>query len=457
MALAAGRLAGLRDHPFWPLRWGLAAAAGAGLLHGAVDVPAHRAALGWWLLALAGLALQRRKAEGGGRKAEGGGRKAEGGRRRAEGGRRKAEGERQGHVQHAVFVLAGLGAIVLGGSLVRAEWFGGAPLPPFAAERAPRKMFDAYQRKDYAAGMALARRTLREAPLTASAYFYAGLFLAVSDEEGTDAQVDDMFQAERVLDPVTPDVPRHQAATWAGYDPARQTALSMDELGRMARTEPTVGRGLTEDLSYYRGLVGFAAAEPDVQRYLLAAARPDRRFEQAWTRAAGAALVQSRVDRIAEDEASVSAGKCVVRPDWYLQPESAWPVLPATPGGEWENAAWPVRLRQCVFAGQYERAMGDGGGAVRDYVGPGVGGGRRGGGSRSVPAAGRAGRARREMEAGVARAGTVRAAHAADGVAVTAADAVLGWGEGNRCAHAVGVTFSARRIFSEEQGRSSLP
>ena len=332
--LALRRLAGLGEHPYWPLRWGIAAAAMAAGLHGAVDVPAHRVALGWWVLALAGLALQRQ-----GGKAEG--------------------GEWQRRAQHAVFVLAGVGSLALGGMLVRAEWFHGSALPPFVPLVTPQRIFDAYQHQDYANGTALARQILRDAPLTPAAYYYLGILLAVSDEEGVDQQVDDQFQAERVLDPVMPDVPRRQALAWAGYDPVRQTAMEMAELGRKGRIDRGVGAGLKLDLPYYADLVSNARGQSDVQRYLLAVARPDPRFEARWEQRATPALAQSRADRLAADEALVGAGG-VARPDWYLQPESAGPVRPDKRAGsdpEWASAAWPVRLRQMVYARQYRQAV----------------------------------------------------------------------------------------------------
>ena len=340
VGLAARRLRGLGEHPYWPLRWGCAAAAAAALLHGAVDVPAHRAAVGWWVLALAGLALQRQPEEG-------------------SGGRRW-----EGAVQHGVFVLAGVGALALGGMLVRAEWFHGPALPPYAVAAMPQRIFDAYQHQEYAAGTALARQTLRDSPLTASAYYYLGIFLAVSDEEGVDQQVDDQFQAERVLDPVMPDVPAHEGSAWAGYDPARETAMGMEELARVGRTDLAQGWDPKEGIAYYQNLVTRAAREPDVQRTLLAMVRPDRRFEALWTRWATPSLAQTRVDRLAADEAWVRGGG-VMRPDWFLAFESAEPSRPAVPGdaggqrGEWEEGGWAVRLRQMVYAGQYERAVGE--------------------------------------------------------------------------------------------------
>ena len=357
VGLAARRLAGQREHPYWPLRWGFAAAAGAAVLHSVVDVPVHRAAVGWWVLALAGLALQRQPVSGGERNFDAKARRSEDPRREEEG--RGGDRTRRAwvdRVQHAVFVLAGIGALGLGGVLVRAEWFGGKALAPFAADAAPRAMFDLYQQKRYAQGLALGRETLRESPLTASAYYYMGILIAAtSDEEDADQRVDEMFQAERVLDPVMPDPAYHQAAAWAGYDPVRQTTMTLEALGRQARINRGMGR-VRLNLPLYRDLVSNAAAQPDVQRDLLAAARPDGRFEEMWKLRADQGLLQTRVDRIAEDAAWAAAGG-VVREDWYEQPESAGPSRPAA-GEAWDEAAWPVRVRQCVYAGKYEEAVG---------------------------------------------------------------------------------------------------
>ncbi len=344
VGLAARRLAGLGEHPYWPLRWACAAAAAAAILHSAVDVPAHRAALGWWMLALTGLALQRQSE------------KTADGKRRA---------EWPGRVQRAVFVLAGVGSLALGGTLVRAEWFGGTALPPFAAENAAQRMFEAYQRKDYAAGIALGRRTLRAAPLTASAYYYLGILVeAASDEEDADQQMDELFQAERVLDPVMPDVPRHQAAAWAGYDPARQTAMIIEELGRVGRIHRSLAYGLKGGAPWYAERLANLRTQPDVQRTLMAAVRPDPQFEATWAQSLNPSLEQAGLERQAADAAWTGQGGRL-NPDWSLQPEGAGPVLPAVPGSgegaagreEWEDAAWAVRLRQRVYAGKDEQAV----------------------------------------------------------------------------------------------------
>ena len=52
------RIRPLQSHPYWPLRWGLACAALAAVLHGLIDTPVHRIALGWWVLSIAGIGFQ---------------------------------------------------------------------------------------------------------------------------------------------------------------------------------------------------------------------------------------------------------------------------------------------------------------------------------------------------------------------------------------------------------------
>ena len=136
-----------RNHPYWPLRWGFVVAAGAALLHGMVDVPIHRAALGWWVLALLGLALQP--------------------------GRNAAPetGLSSRRLARTLFVLSGVGACLLGGRLVRAEWFGGPALPPYAAKQAQTRILQVYKQGDTEKAMEQARQAVRAFPLVPPLYF----------------------------------------------------------------------------------------------------------------------------------------------------------------------------------------------------------------------------------------------------------------------------------------------
>ena len=105
-----------------------------------------------------------------------------------------------------------------------------------------------------------------------------------------------------------------------------------------------------------------ARLQPDVQRYLLAVTRPDPRFAERWKRWASAGAVTREGWRVwRRTGRGRRQRKGALQPDWYLQPESAGPVLPGrvevgVPEW-WANSAWPVRVRQMANAGQYRQAV----------------------------------------------------------------------------------------------------
>ena len=141
-----------RSHPYWPLRAGLLMAAVAALLHGCFDVPVHRAALGWWVLALAGLALQP--------------------------GRESGEASGGGRVARGVFIAGGVCAVMLGAMLVRAQWLGGPALPPFIANQAEDENVRALAQKgELPEATKLARRAVLKSPLAPALYYQLGLLL----------------------------------------------------------------------------------------------------------------------------------------------------------------------------------------------------------------------------------------------------------------------------------------
>ncbi len=338
----AGRLAAGRGHPYWPLRWGCATAALTALLHGAVDVPAHRAALGWWVLVLAGWSLSLIKIDPATDTFQ---------RRRS-----------RWRWQRVVFALAGVSAITLGVMLIAAEWFGGPDLPPFLVEQAPFKIFELNQHKNFQAAETLARRVIKMSPLFDQPYFHLGVTLASeSDERSTDAKVDDLFRAQRLLDPDAPSVPLLQANTWVGYDPVRQVAMDFDVLARQARIDRQIGVGSQHTINDFGGFVSQARDQPGVQRLLLDATRPDVRFGRAWLADVPPEVARAQADNVASDDALLrglsEADRQLVRPDWYLQRERSErrSLLPDGLGSA--RQGWPVRLRQMVNAGQFKQAV----------------------------------------------------------------------------------------------------
>ena len=268
-----------RDHPYWPLRWAVLVAAGAAALHGLVDVPAHRAALGWWVLTLAGLALQP------GRQEE---------------TPASADDRTARRVARGTFALAGLLALGLGTQLVRAEWFGGSNLPPYMAKGEQAAILRTFERGDADAAMEQARAAVKATPLVPPLYYQLGVLLLRFED--TDAEADRAFRLQRLLNPFPPNVPELQATAWLALDPARAASLFTEALDRQEKLPP--GSVYREVPSVYLGkLVAEAAAVPLAQERMwpVAIARgPD--YVLGWLQGANADLVDAKLRLLAADD-----------------------------------------------------------------------------------------------------------------------------------------------------------
>jgi O-antigen ligase len=329
--LLGGRLSPLTGHPYWPLRWGCVAAAGAAVLHGLVDVPAHHVSLGWWILAVGGLGLQ-------------------------PGSSRPLSRSR---TQHVVFVLGGAAMLILGVQLIRAEWFGAAPLPPFVSEHAQAQIVQAYAQRDFGRAARMARQAIFTSPLEETFYHeWGALELPFAD---SDAQVDAAFRAERLLNPGAPAVPLRQGEAWLRYDNARAVTLWLDALSRQERLDRMAGLGQKAGISFFQDLVGRAAKWPDVQQGLLAAVVSRPGFVLVWLESARPALVREQLERFSRDSAflgQLDAGeqrRFLLA--WYTRGDRAKlaQFIDGHPG--WQEVAWPVRLQQWIDAQEFERAV----------------------------------------------------------------------------------------------------
>lgn len=268
--LLARRTSSLRTHPYWPLRWGCIVAAAAALLHGTVDVPIHRVALGWWVLAIAGLGLQSETENGAGR-----------------------------GKQRVIFVLAGVSMLLLGTRLISAEWFGGDPLPPFAAKAAQIKSFEAYKRMDVRGALEIAQEGVRKAPMYGPLYFQAGELLR--QFQGFESQAELYFEAQRRIDPAWPSVTLQQARFWVDSDPERAAALWTESLDRRSRIDVATNAGEEHALGLYRDLLSTMSQKPELQRLLYRETARGNEFELMWIESARAEFVSAEIDRMAND------------------------------------------------------------------------------------------------------------------------------------------------------------
>ena len=333
IVLAARRLRFEREHPYWPLRWGCAVAAGAAMLHGFVDVPFHRVPLAWWVLVVAGLALQ---------------------------SLRTGTGDRS-PVQRAMFVAGGIVALTFGLELVRAQWFGGTPLPPFAYADAHARYYRTVQH-DRDGALLLAGAMIRKHPLESEAYLCLGQTYLLYYESND--FVDNAFRAQRLLDPNRVATPLAQGSSWLRDDPARAAALWLDALARRIRLARAAGEGDHGQFAGFFGeLVHQAAAYPEVQKQLWSAVPRGAGFAFAWIENAVPSLARDGIGRLGADEPFLrgldAAGQRRFLRDWYAQGDHTGLTAFVDAHPEWQAAAWPVRLRQLADLRQYERAVRD--------------------------------------------------------------------------------------------------
>ena len=329
--LAVRRLPAWRHHPFWPLRWGCVAAASAAVLHGMVDVPAHRAALGWWILLLAGLGLQLSP----------------------------RAGRKRSRVQHLLFILGGFGSLFLGIQMIRAQWFGAHPLPPYQAAGAQEEITALYNRQDKEGAMNRARQAVQESPLSGRLYYQLGALLLYFED--TDAEVDQLFRVQRLLNPTWPRIPEQQGLAWISVDPSRTGTLWADALQRrrsIDRVAGTAGDGSTGALS---GMMELAQGYPAAQEALFEPASQTPAHALAWLEGATAKVALEHFERLSDRPGFLGSLTDAQRQHflllWYSKGDRAGLARFVDDHPDWQTAAWPIHVRQLTDARRFEAAV----------------------------------------------------------------------------------------------------
>lgn len=321
----------MRGRPSWPLRWGILSAALAALMHGFVDVPAHRTALGWWILVMLGIGLQVTP----------------------------RVHVRPSRVQHLLFILGGLGAIALGWRIVRAEWFGGPPSPPYAGLAAQTEIIGLRFEGKLDRATEAARRAIRMSPMTAPLYYQLGATLLES--KAPVAEIDAVLLTQRLVNPIAPEVCIAQGALWLDVDPAKTAALWLEAVQRRERIDAARGGGKQGALALYQDLIRQMASNADAQRRLLDTASRGPDFALAWLAAAAPAVVAPELARLAADPAFLArldeAGRRRFLRVWYDRGERAALFEFMENHQEWSAAGWSVRARSLVDSGKLEEAV----------------------------------------------------------------------------------------------------
>ena len=320
-----------RTKPSWPLRWGVACAALAAIGHGIVDVPSHRTALGFWILVLVMAVLQ---------------------------GDFKDE-EKPPLWQRLVYWLTGLGALGMGIFLIRAEWYGGPHSPPEKGARALQAIHEVVKKDQLEKAVELVTTAIAESPMTESLYYLKGSVQL--HFEGTEKEVDELYAAERALQPDWPFLTFRQGADWMGIDPVRTEALWRDALERKRRIDRANTWRKKGDLALFGNMLERSTKYPEVQRRLYAIATPDADMILAWLQRVPANLAAEQIPLLSRDDVFLKNIKIPQRnlylKTWYEKGDRAALWAFAEEHSDWKEAIWPLQIRRLVDAKNFQEAV----------------------------------------------------------------------------------------------------
>lgn len=320
-----------REHAYWPLRWGLLCAALAALAHGWIDVPAHRAALGWWILAIGGLGFQMIV---------------------------PGEGRPQRWL-HVIFVVTGLGAILLGERLIRSDFSSGEPLPPSTAMWVEGDIIGAREGGHHADSVSMAFRATKRSPMAARLHFQYGVSLLAYGADHS--EVDAAFRRERLLTPGVPTTPFEQGLVWAEVDAARAVELWGEALRLQEEMDAKWPTRIQRAPGLYASFIKESAAFPAVQRGLLALAQGRSGYLISWITRATPEIVAAELPRLVGDAEIVKGidprQRRFLLEQWYARGDRAalFAFLSAQP--EWQTIAAPLEWKKLADEGKYEDAV----------------------------------------------------------------------------------------------------
>lgn len=314
------------------LRWTVASAIGAGILHGLIDVPWHRPASGWFLFVVAmasvpssGLVPQR------------------------------VWMVRAGQIFVGLVLLAGAGYLALQNTTDR---------PPLGYrwatyEKELKALGEARKHDD---GEFVAREAVRDFPLNPRAHLWQMGFLRTF--LGTEELMQQSAAVALHVDPVQPSIAEGVAVAWATIDPEQEAEARAEAVRRASRIDKVDGR---TDLPFageqVRRALEAAKERPDVQALLLEKLPDDPILVAYWVRWAPPKMAADWAGRLPEAnpwlDALPDGLRRMVLERWTTLPDPSVAVgymeaksVPA-PGPYWKTLA-----RYYAGAGDKARAVG---------------------------------------------------------------------------------------------------
>jgi hypothetical protein len=318
----------LRETGSWPLRWGVVAAALAAMLHGFVDVPIHRVELGWWILVLAGLAFGNPALT-------------------------QTEKSRAWFIQRVIFGIGGAFILAAGSILIRSQWFHEHPFPPYRGKVVVEQMRKCNAQGRFQDAAAIGHSELNLSPMERGLYRELGYSELTG--KGDPKIVDAAFAAERALNPISAKIPHDQGLLWIRSDPARTAPLWGEALQKQVRIQQ--GGGYANLVEYYQSLLSQGRSHPALLQALgqYATLSPD--FQIVWMAIAPSVNMDDAIKDAAFLKSLTLEQRRQFLTAWFNRGAKAEleEFLRAHP--DWEDAAWPVRVRRMVAQKEFAAAI----------------------------------------------------------------------------------------------------
>ncbi len=318
----------LRRSQSWSLRWGIICAALIAVLHGLVDVPLHRVELGWWVLVLAGLAF---------------------------GYPTPTQTERNTQwIWQRWFLGIGGGAIfAIGVLLVGAQWFSLPPFPPYRAAFVLDHMRELSFVGNEEEAVKLGRSEIARSLMSRGIYRELGY--RILKIGGDPIDVDAMFAIERGMNPVSAKIPLAQSQIWLSQDPLRAAKLWGEALQKDLMIENGGGHANTSEM--FRGIISVSRQNPELAAVLGGYARTSPKAWFTWLPIAPKGSIEeaSKDSKFLAMLNNEDQRKFLMAWNNVGDREAMASFLAANPA--WEDAAWPVRVRQWIEKKDFQAAV----------------------------------------------------------------------------------------------------
>jgi len=314
------------------LRWTAASAIAAAALHGMIDVPWHRASLGWFLLAVAASSVP------------------------SSGLKARVPG-----LSRFLFALGGI-AIMAAAGWIAYEKRGGREPAPLSWAPISAELEKLGRERRFAQAEGVARQAIDQFPLRPEAHYWLAGTLGMF--QGTDSEIHAAVRAGQAVEPVLPVVPAEQAVILQDINPEWAMEAWVEAIKRASILDEKERRGIHSFAAGYisRAIAAFKDS-PQWQLGLAAELQDQSVLLANWINAADREAAGAKLRDLPNEEEFLDALSPELRRQvlskWISVPDSARAVEfmeqreAVSSAGEY----WPVLARHYAAQGDLPRAV----------------------------------------------------------------------------------------------------